>query len=114
MWAIMQSRANMETVIQESGVSYTYEQPGDGVRQGGQFHRPVPGHRPLRQSGGGAHSGQHHRSILPDKISDIVANSSVKVVDYAVTPHTRVSPSYFKYAAIGLLGGIVLARGWCW
>ncbi len=46
--------------------------------------------------------------ILPDKISDIVANSSVEVVDYAVTPHTRISPSYMKYAAVGLLLGIVL------
>ena len=48
-------------------------------------------------------------AILPDKISDIVDNSSVEVVDYAVTPHTRVSPSYIKYAAVGLLLGMVLA-----
>ena len=49
--------------------------------------------------------------ILPDKISDIVANSSVEVVDYAVTPHERVSPSYIKYAAVGLLLGMVLCSG---
>ena len=48
-------------------------------------------------------------TILPAKISDIVSNSSVVVVDYAVTPHSRVSPSYFKSAAIGLLLGIVFA-----
>ena len=46
--------------------------------------------------------------ILPDKISEIVANSSVEVVDYAVTPHSRVSPSYMKYAAVGLLLGMIL------
>ena len=48
-------------------------------------------------------------TILPAKIADIVTNSSVVVVDYAVTPHSRVSPSYLKNAASGLLLGIVLA-----
>jgi len=108
--AIMQSRANMETVIQESGVSYTYEQlremvSAKAVNSTGLFQVTVRSANPEEART----LANTIASILPDKISDIVANSSVKVVDYAVTPHTRVSPSYFKYAAIGLLGGIVLA-----
>ena len=100
--AIMQSRANMEQVIAESGVSYTYEQlremvSAKAINSTGLFQVTVKSSNP-----------EEARSlcnviavILPDKIADIVANSSVEVVDYAVTPHTRVSPSYYKYAAIG-------------
>lgn len=108
--AIMQSRANMEQVIAESGVRYSYEQlrgmvSAQAVNSTGLFRVTVRSSNP-----------EEARSlcnciavILPEKISDIVANSSVEVVDYAVTPHSRVSPSYYKYAAIGLLFGVFLS-----
>lgn len=110
--AIMQSRANMEQVIAESGANYSYEQlrsmvSAKAVNSTGLFQVTVRSSNP-----------EEARTlcntiavILPDKISDIVANSSVEVVDYAVTPHTRVSPSYYKYAAIGLLLGMILTCG---
>ena len=47
-------------------------------------------------------------TILPDKVGEIINNTSIKVVDYAVTPHSRVSPSYIKYTGIGLLLGIII------
>lgn len=108
--AIMQSRANMEQVIEESGVNYTYEQlremvSAKAVNSTGLFRVTVNSSNPEEART----LANTIAVILPDKISDIVANSSVEVVDYAVTPHTRVSPSYIKYAAIGLLAGIVLA-----
>lgn len=108
--AIMQSRANMEQVIEESGVNYTYEQlremvTAKAVNSTGLFRVTVNSSNPEEART----LANTIAVILPDKISDIVANSSVEVVDYAVTPHTRVSPSYIKYAAIGLLAGIVLA-----
>lgn len=108
--AIMQSRANMEQVIEESGVNYTYEQlremvSAKAVNSTGLFRVTVNSSNPEEART----LANTIAVILPDKISDIVANSSVEVVDYAVTPHTRVSPSYIKYAAIGLLVGIVLA-----
>lgn len=108
--AIMQSRANMEQVIEESGVNYTYEQlremvSAKAVNSTGLFRVTVNSSNPEEART----LANTIAVILPDKISDIVTNSSVEVVDYAVTPHTRVSPSYIKYAAIGLLAGIVLA-----
>ena len=108
--AIMQSRANMEQVIEESCVNYTYEQlremvSAKAVNSTGLFRVTVNSSNPEEART----LANTIAVILPDKISDIVANSSVEVVDYAVTPHTRVSPSYIKYAAIGLLAGIVLA-----
>ena len=50
-------------------------------------------------------------AILPDKVAEIVNNTSIKVVDYAETPQSRVSPNYIQYAGIGLLLGIVLCAG---
>ena len=47
--------------------------------------------------------------VLPEKITDTVTNSSVEVIDYAVTPRTRVSPNYLKYTAAGLLAGVLLS-----
>lgn len=108
--AILQSRANMELVIEESGVNYTYEQlrnmvSAKAVNSTGLFRVTVTSTNPeeARQL------ANVIAVILPEKISDIVANSSVEVVDYAVTPHTRVSPSYFRYAALGLILGVLLS-----
>ena len=47
--------------------------------------------------------------ILPDKIADIVVGSDVRIVDYAVVPSHRFSPSYTKNTAIGAILGIVLS-----
>lgn len=46
--------------------------------------------------------------ILPDRISDIVDGSSVRVVDRAVRPTVRSSPSYTRYGVIGAMVGAVL------
>lgn len=110
--AILQSRANMELVIQESGSNYTYEQlrrmiTAKAVNSTGLFQVTVTSSNPEEARA----LANVIAVILPDKIADIVDNSSVEIVDYAVTPHTRVSPSYIKYAAIGLLFGMVLCSG---
>ena len=110
--AILESRANMELVISRSGVDYTYEQlrkmiDADAVNSTGLFKVTVTSTNPEEART----LANTIAAILPEKISDIVANSSVEIVDYAVTPHSRVSPSYIKYAAVGLLLGMVLASG---
>ena len=107
--AILQSRANMELVIEESGVRYTYEQlremvSAKAINSTGLFQVAVRSSNPEEARA----LANVIAVILPDKISDIVANSSVEVVDYAVTPHSRVSPSYYKYTAVGLLLGMIL------
>jgi len=108
--AILQSRANMELVLQESGAPYTYEQlrkmvSAAAVNSTGLFQVKVTSTNPEEARA----LANTIAAILPEKISDIVANSSVEVVDYAVTPHSRVSPSYLRYTAVGLLAGILLA-----
>lgn len=107
--AILESRANMELVIEKSGVNYTYEQlrnmiSAKPVNSTGLFQVAVTSSIPEEART----LANTIAEILPDKIADIVSNSSVEVVDYAVVPHNRVSPSYIRYAAIGLLLGMVL------
>ena len=106
--AILQSRANMELVLEKSGVHYTYEElrqmiSAKAVNSTGLFQITVTSESPEEART----LANTIASILPDKISDIVANSSVEIVDFAVTPHQRVSPSYSKYAAVGLFLGVV-------
>ncbi|MBR4474065.1 MAG: hypothetical protein IKS55_10555 [Oscillospiraceae bacterium] len=108
--AILTSRANMELVIEKSGVNYSYEKLQDMVsakslNSTGLFQVTVTSTNPEEAR----MLVNIIAEILPEKISDIVANSSVKIVDYAVTPRSRVSPSYIMYAGIGMLLGMVFA-----
>lgn len=48
---------------------------------------------------------------LPERISNIVEGSSARIVDYAVVPASKSSPSLFKNALIGALVGFLLAAG---
>lgn len=43
--------------------------------------------------------------VLPQRITDIVEGSSVKIVDYAIVPAKRASPSNVKNTLIGALAG---------
>lgn len=47
--------------------------------------------------------------VLPDRISDIVNGSSVKVVSKGRIATSKVSPSYSRYTAIGAVAGFALS-----
>ncbi len=108
--AIMQSRANMEQVIEASGVNYSYEQlrgmvSAAAVNSTGLFRVMVTSSNPEEAR----MLANVVAEILPAKIEEIMSSCSIAVVDYAVTPRTRISPNYFQEAARGLLVGVVLA-----
>ncbi len=46
--------------------------------------------------------------VLPNKISDVLEGSSARVVDYAVTPNQKASPSITKYTALGMILGALI------
>lgn len=50
-------------------------------------------------------------SVLPEKISNIVDGSSVKIVDYAVVPSRKSSPNITKYTLAGAVAGFILICG---
>lgn len=47
--------------------------------------------------------------VLPERIASIVDGSDVRIVDYAVVPSRRASPSFTRNTVIGALAGFVLA-----
>ena len=49
--------------------------------------------------------------LLPGRISEIVEGSSVKIVDYAIVPSHKSSPSISRYTLLGLLLGAVVSCG---
>ena len=109
---ILKSRSNMELVIEQSGVPYTYERlrgmvSANAVNTTGLFQVSVTSPNPEEART----LVNLIATILPDKVGEIINNTSIKVVDYAVTPHSRVSPNYIQFAGIGLLLGIVLCSG---
>lgn len=47
--------------------------------------------------------------VLPSKIADVVEGSSVRIVDYAVVPAKKSSPSISKYTMVGLILGCLVS-----
>lgn len=109
---ILKSRTTLDEVIQESGVPYTVEKlskmvNASAVSGTGIFKVTVQSSSPTEAE----LLANTIARVLPDRISDIVDGSSVRVVDYAIVPAHRSSPSYTKNTAIGVLAGVVLVAG---
>ena len=109
---ILQSRSNMELVIEESGVPYSYEQlrgmvSAEAVGYTGLFRVTVTSSNPEEAR----MLANLIATILPDKVSEIISNTNIKIVDYAVTPRYRISPNYISQAEMGFLIGVVLCAG---
>ena len=107
---ILKSRRVLNEVIAESGTSYTYEQlskriSAASVNNTEVFRITVTTSSPQESE----KIANIIARVLPDKISDIVLGSDVKVVDYAIIPSARSAPSYSKNTAIGAMAGLVLA-----
>ena len=109
---IMQSRQTLNEVIEQADLPYTYEEllpmvTAAPVNDTEIFEITVTDADPQEAE----LIANTIADVLPDKISDIVDGSSVRVVDYAVVPVFPVSPSVTKYAMIGVLLGGVLSVG---
>ncbi len=109
---IIRSRSNMELVKEQSGLPYSV-----GALRGMVSAREVTPSGLFQISVTSPNPEEARMlvnliaAILPDKVAEIVNNTSIKVVDYAETPQYRVSPNYIQYAGIGLLLGMVLCAG---
>lgn len=109
---ILKTRTTLEDVIARSGVDYTYEElvdmiSAEPVNSTEVFYVNVTSTDPAEAE----MLANTIALVLPEKISAIVDGSSVRIVDYAVQPVKRSSPSYTKSAVIGAALGILLAAG---
>ena len=106
---IMHSRMTLDAVIRKTQVGYTYEQlnamvQAKSVNETEIFSITVSSTNPEEA----VTLANAIADVLPDKIGDIVAGSSVKIVDRAVTAR-RTTPGARRYVMIGFLLGFVLS-----
>ena len=104
---ILKTRGTLERVNDAAGLNYSYGELSKMVSAGSVdnteiFRVTVVSHDPAESK----LIADTIADTLPDRISEIVAGSSVRVVDYPVYG-TRSGPSYSRYTLIGLLIGLV-------
>ncbi len=106
---ILKSRANLEAVIEKSGTEYTYKQLRKMISA-----EAIPD-TDLIQVTVTSRNPEYARvlanavaDILPEKVAEITASTSLEVVDYAETPESRTSPNYITYAEYGFIAGLAL------
>ena len=106
---ILKSRNTLEDVIRQENLPYTYEQlyemvSSSAVNATEIFEINVTSPSPAEAE----HLANVLASVLPGKIAAIVEGSDVRIVDYAVIPSSRTSPSYTTNTAVGALAGFLL------
>ncbi len=109
---ILKSRTTLEDVIQEAGVNYSSGQlrgmiSSAGVSGTGAFEVTVTSANPAEAE----LIANTIAKVLPDRISEIVDGSAVRIVDYAIIPAHRASPNIGKNTIMGILAGAVISAG---
>ena len=107
---ILKTRTTLNDVIRIGALDYTYEDlcgmiETNSVNDTEVFSITVICADPYEAE----HIANTIARVLPDKIANIVEGSSVRVVDYAVVPSEKVSPSIAKYTLVGMILGILLS-----
>ena len=109
---ILKTRTTLEEVIDAAGLSYDYETLSDMIEAGAVnstevFSIEVTSPDPQEAE----KIANTIAELLPDRIAEIVDGSSVRIVDYAVVPSQKASPSLSRYTLLGLLLGAVVSSG---
>ena len=107
---ILKSRTTLEEVIEEAGLSCSYSElysmiSVESVNDTEIFSITVTDTDPEEA----ALIANTIADILPDRISEIVEGSSVKIADSAVVPTAKVSPDLMDYARTGALIGFLIS-----
>lgn len=107
---ILKTRSTLNDVIRQGALDISYERlcrmiSAESVNDTEVFSVTVTNADPQLAE----HIANTIAQILPTKIADIVEGSSVRIVDYAVVPSEKVSPSIQKYAMVGMIGGLLIS-----
>ena len=107
---ILQTRGTLEQVIEQTGVPYDYEElsemiEAEPVNSTEVFEITVTSPDPQEAE----LIANTIAQLLPVRIADIVEGSSVKIVDYAIVPSEKDSPSLARWTLIGLVLGFVVS-----
>ncbi|MBQ1257250.1 MAG: hypothetical protein IIX93_08255 [Clostridia bacterium] len=107
---ILKTRMTLNEVISTGEVDYTYEEllemiEAESVSGTEVFSVTVTSKDPQEAE----HIANTIGLVLPSKIADVVEGSSVRIVDYAVVPAKKSSPSISKYTMVGLIIGCLVS-----
>ena len=106
----LKSRTTLNQIITEAGLEYDYEELEEMISAAAINSTEVFEVTVIsKDAKEAALIANTIADILPNRITEIVENSSVRIVDYAVINEEPVSPSYVKNVAIGALAGVVVA-----
>lgn len=110
--AILMTRLTLNEVIERAELEYDYEDleemiEAEAVNHTEIFEITVTSKDPQESK----RIANTIVEVLPDKIAQIVDGSSVRTVDFAVTPEKRHSPSITMFTVIGALVGLALSCG---
>ena len=107
---ILKSRNVLEDVSRKTGGAYSYGKlrgmvSASSINETEVFQVTVSGtdYKDV------AKIANYIADVLPEKITNIVEGSSVRVVDYATENPNPVGPNYRKYALLGAAAGLVLS-----
>ena len=107
---ILKSRTVLNEVIEKADVDYTYSQLNEMISAGAVNSTEVLRIVVTCTSPTDAERiANTIAEVLPERIPEIVNGSDVRIVDYAVIPSVRSSPSYTKNTAIGIVIGAVIS-----
>ena len=109
---ILRTRTTLNEVIRVGELDYTYEElvgmiTAESVNETEVFSVSVTSGDPYEAE----HIANTIARVLPDKIAAIVEGSAARIVDYAVVPSKKVSPSIRNYTLAGLLIGLLFSCG---
>ncbi len=107
---ILKTRMTLNEVISTGRLDCSYEKllgmiEADAVNGTEVFSVTVTNPDPLEAE----HIANTIGRVLPDKIADVVEGSSVRIVDFAVVPSQKTSPSITRNTMLGLLIGFLLS-----
>lgn len=107
---ILKTRLTLNEVIDRGKLDCTYEElydmiSAESVNDTEVFSVTVTSDDPQEAE----HIANTIAQVLPGKIAGVVEGSSVSIVDYAVVPSEKVSPSIKQYTIVGLLAGLLLS-----
>lgn len=109
---ILNTRTTLEDVIAQTGVPYAYEELRNMITAEAVNGTEVFSIQVVSRSPSEAETlANAIARILPEKIASIVEGSSARIVDYAVVPAKKDSPSLIKSTAIGAVLGFFLTCG---
>ena len=112
---ILKNRTTLQKVIDETGVSYTWEEVSKMIKTAPAnkteiMKVTVTAEDPYEA----AMIANGIAEVLPIRVAEIIDGATMEVVSYAVPVLEKVAPSITKFTAYGLIIGIALAVGVVW